>query len=935
MIDYKSTLNLPQTDFPMKANLAQREPEILARWQTEELYTLLRQQGMGRPKFILHDGPPYANGAIHIGHAVNKILKDIVVKMKTLSGYDAPYVPGWDCHGLPIELNVEKKIGKAGAKVTPEVFRQACRKYAEEQINGQRDSFIRLGVLGDWYNPYLTMDFKYEANIIRSLAKIISNGHLHRGSKPVYWCLDCGSALAEAEVEYKDKHSPAIDVRFRVLDEEIVLERFGVLSQGKDSYPISVPIWTTTPWTLPANEAVALNAELEYVLVQCETSLGQEQLIIAEELLNTVMARYDVEKFQVVGRIKGRNLEGIKLQHPFFEKQVSIILGDHVTTEAGTGAVHTAPAHGIDDYNVAVKYHLPIQNPVNLQGVFIEGTPYFAGSHVLKANDQVLEVLKAHGNLLHAAAIQHSYPHCWRHKTPLIFLATPQWFISMDQNKLRSMALAAIPNVNWVPEWGEARLATMITNRPDWCISRRRSWGTPLALFIHKDTGNLHPNTVGLMEKVAELVEQKGIEAWFALDSTTLLGADANQYEKSLDILDVWFDSGVSHYCVLQQRPELSFPADLYLEGSDQHRGWFQSSLLSSIAMQDSAPYRGVLTHGFTVDSDGRKMSKSLGNVIAPDQVIKTLGADILRLWISSTDYRGEIPVSDEILKRITDSYRRIRNTARYLLSNLHGFSPSTDLLPPEKMIVLDRWIVDRAYQLQQEIIQAYDEYQFHVVYQKIHHFCSIELGSFYLDVTKDRQYTTGANSISRRSAQTAMYHLIEAMVRWLAPIISFTAEEIWGYVPGERTKSVLMSTWYEKLTALPENFDMNDEFWQRVLIIRDSVNKQLEEKRNAGVIGAGLEAEVELYCNPDVYQLLSKLGDELRFVLITSAVTLHQQSVNEAEGFRVEIKASSSVKCVRCWHRRPDVGSSPDYPEICERCVENIAGEGEVRNYA
>lgn len=944
MTDYKATLNLPETNFPMKANLAQREPQMLAKWQEQGLYEAIRQQFQDRPKFILHDGPPYANGSIHIGHAVNKILKDIVVKSKTLSGFDSPYVPGWDCHGLPIELNVEKKIGKAGVKVSPKEFRDACRHYAKTQIDDQRASFIRLGVFGDWQNPYLTMNFNYEANVIRSLAKIVDRGHLHRGTKPVYWCVDCGSALAEAEVEYQDKKSLAIDVRFEVLDEDALFARCHRNPKDHGAGKLSVPIWTTTPWTLPANEAVVLNPDYEYVVVQCETEQGQERLLIVEPLLSEVMKRYNVSNYHVLASGQGAKFEGLELQHPFYEKEVPLLMGAHVTIDAGTtGAVHTAPAHGVDDYNVAVHYRLPIHNPVNQQGCFLPNTPLVGGLHVLKANDKILEILKVHGNLISAVIIQHSYPHCWRHKTPLVFLATPQWFISMDQNNLRRESLSGIKDVKWIPDWGQNRLGTMISNRPDWCISRLRDWGVPLCFFIHKETGELHPKTTELMEQVAKRVEEQGIDAWFELDATELLGKEAQHYVKSPDVLDVWFDSGVSHACVLEKNPALQFPADLYLEGSDQHRGWFQSSLLSSIAMRDVPPYRAVLTHGFTVDADGRKMSKSLGNVIAPEQVIKTLGADILRLWIASADYKGEIPVSDEILKRITDSYRRIRNTSRYLLANLNGFNPKTDLLSFDELIALDKWAIGRAYTLQKEIQQAYDDYQFHVIYQKIHNFCSMELGSFYLDVIKDRQYTSAPKSIARRSAQTAMYHLLEAMVRWLAPILSFTAEEIWQYLPGERVESVFLEQWYQGLSSLSNTTELNNDYWQQVLLIRDAVNKDIESKRNEGVMGSALEAEVDLYCEPDIYKLLAKLGNELRFVLITSAANIYpieklpnQSLPSPIPGLVMDVKVSSHEKCVRCWHRRPDIGVNSEHPEICGRCVENVTTEaGEVRLYA
>ncbi len=939
-MDYKATLNLPTTDFPMKGNLSQREPEQLKAWKEKALYRKIREAFQGRPRFILHDGPPYANGEIHIGHAVNKVLKDIIVKSKGLSGFDAPYVPGWDCHGLPIELMVEKKIGKAGLQVDPAEFRRACRQYAAEQVDVQRDEFVRLGVFGDWQNSYLTMDFKFEADIIRALGKICANGHLTKGAKPVHWCTDCGSALAEAEVEYENKRSLAIDVRFRVLDEVAALQRCHTAAGHLGHGPLSVVIWTTTPWTLPANQAVALHPELDYAVVQLEEA--GERLLLAEALMKDTMGRIGVENYRVVAYCKGSALEGLLLQHPFLGRQVPIILGNHVTLEAGTGAVHTAPGHGQEDYVVGLKYDLKVDNPVGDDGVFLPGTQFFAGRHVLTANPQVVEVLKDHGALLHVESIEHSYPHCWRHKTPVIFRATPQWFISMDKNGLRAKALQEIKQVQWIPDWGQARIEGMVDNRPDWCVSRQRVWGVPIALFVHKQTGDIHPDTLNLIEQVARRVEEHGINAWFDLDPKELLGSDEEQYIKMGDTLDVWFDSGVTHACVLNRSDELEYPADLYLEGSDQHRGWFQSSLLSSVAMNGVAPYRTVLTHGFTVDAQGKKMSKSKGNVVAPQKVVRNLGADVLRLWVAATDYRAEMSVSDEILKRTADVYRRLRNTARYLLANLNGFDPARNLVPAEQLLPLDRWAVDRAWQLQQEVINAYETYQFHLVYQKVHHFCSVDMGSFYLDVTKDRQYTSKADSLARRSAQTAMYHIAGALTRWLAPILSFTSDEIWRFLPGENPESVFLSTWYEGLFPLDENTPMNREFWNFVLRVREAVSKELEVLRIRNEIGSSLDAEVGLYCSPDVFARLSPLEDELRFVFITSYATVLPESQEHAdklpteiEGLELRLRASGKAKCIRCWHHRHDVGIHAGHPELCGRCVENVEGAGETRRYA
>lgn len=946
MTDYKNTLNLPVTKFPMKGNLPQAEPTILKQWSSLSLYEKLREKNQGKVKYILHDGPPYANGHIHIGHAVNKILKDIVVKSKSMSGFDAPFVPGWDCHGLPIELNVEKKVGQVSNKLTAKAFRQACREYADQQISIQREEFKRLGVIGDWQHPYLTMDFQFEANIIRALGQIINRGHLQQGFKPVHWCVNCGSALAEAEVEYIDKISPAIDVRFRVLDEVDFLSRMpSEMGHG----PIIIPIWTTTPWTLPANEAVALNSEIEYVLIQTES----ERLLIAESLLTSCLKRYHIKDYKHLGSSTGKVFEGTLLQHPFYHRQVPIILGEHVTIEAGTGAVHTAPAHGIEDYNVAQHYGLPLINPVGGNGCFLPGTALFEGDHVFKVNPLVLDKLRESKSLLKEENIKHSYPHCWRHKTPLIFRATPQWFISMEQQGLKEDSLAAIKTVNWIPEWGEARIDAMISNRPEWCISRQRSWGVPIPLFVHRLSRELHPNSLNLLEQIANRVSKIGIDAWYDLNPEEILGKEAEDYEKLTDCLDVWFDSGVSHYAVLMKNPALAWPADLYLEGSDQHRGWFQSSLLTSVAMSGKAPYKSVLTHGFTVDEKGHKMSKSLGNVIAPEKVIQSLGADILRLWISSTDYRKEMAVSDEILKRTAEAYRRIRNTVRFLLANLHDFNPA-EAIPTNAMLSLDIWILERAQILQHEIIEAYETFQFHTIYQKLQHFCITDLGGFYLDIIKDRQYTLQKNSTARRSAQTALFYIAEGMVRWLAPILSFTAEEIWQYLPGKREESVFLNEWYslsfsfdeDPLQNIYQKYD-RQSYWNELIQIRNEVNKIIEKSRITGELGSSLEAEVELYVKEDsqLYKILSALNNELRFVLITSDAKLltitppTQISLVNINGEELGINVISTVgkktKCARCWHRRADVGKNPEHPEICLRCLDNLPdGKGEQRVY-
>ncbi|EKF74485.1 isoleucyl-tRNA synthetase [Alcanivorax hongdengensis A-11-3] len=937
MTDYKATLNLPHTDFPMKAGLSQREPARLKEWQGKQLYQKIRETFAGRPKFILHDGPPYANGNIHIGHAVNKILKDMIVKSRTLAGFDAPYVPGWDCHGLPIELMVEKKVGKAGHKVDARTFRQKCREYAAKQVDGQRNDFIRLGVFGDWDNPYLTMDYAFEANIIRGLGKIVENGHLQQGFKPVHWCLDCASALAEAEVEYYDKVSFAIDVAFPVVDVADFAARSGIEAKAP-----SLVIWTTTPWTLPANRAVSVHPELDYVLLTGELDGQSRELLVAEALADDLVEKWGLENVSQSATVKGAKLEMLSLQHPFLDFTVPVILGEHVTTDAGTGLVHTAPGHGADDFVVGQQYDLDPVSPVLDNGKFRDDLAVVGGLHVAKANEPVIEALKENGALVKLAKLEHSYPHCWRHKTPLIFRATAQWFVSMDKNGLLKRARQEVDQVQWLPEWGKARIEGMLTDRPDWCISRQRTWGVPIALFVNKATGELHPDTPALIEQVAERVEKDGIDAWFDLEPAELLGDQADQYSKVTDTLDVWFDSGVTHYCVLDQRPQLHTPADLYLEGSDQHRGWFQSSLLTSLAIRDAAPYETVLTHGFTVDEQGRKMSKSIGNVIAPQEVWNDLGADILRLWVAATDYRGEMSVSKDILKQMGDSYRRIRNTSRFLLSNLSGFDPAADVLQPQQMLALDRYIVDRALQLQDEIKALYDGYHFHQVYQKLHNFCALDLGGFYLDIIKDRQYTTQADSVARRSCQTALYHIAQALVRWMAPVLSFTAEEIYENLPGERLDSVFLAEWYDGLFALADDADMGRAFWDKVQDAKQAVNKAIEGARRDKLIKGGLSAEVVLFVDDAQQALLGQLGDELRFVTITSAATLKPLAEAPADledtavtGLKVQVLASEYSKCARCWHHQPDVGSHAEHPELCGRCVTNVEGDGEERHYA
>ena len=790
-----------------------------------------------------------------------------------------------------------------------------------------------MGVVGDWGDPYLTMNFSFEANIVRTLGKIIDNGHLQQGFKPVHWCLDCGSALAEAEVEYQDKVSSAIDVAFPFADQQEAEALLGVSGVGE----LSVAIWTTTPWTLAANRGVSVAAELDYVLIR----VGARAVLVAEALSDDCASRFGVDSPEVLGRVTGSQLDRVRVLPPFYDESVPLMLGDHVTTDAGTGCVHTAPAHGLEDFQIGKAYDLEVYNPVGGNGVYLEGTPVFAGKHIFKANDEIIEELGARQRLLCHRPFTHSYPHCWRHKTPIIYRATPQWFVSMEKQGLLAQAKAAVDSVSWVPDWGRARIDAMLESRPDWCISRQRTWGAPITLFVNKIDGSLHPNTVELIEQVALRIEEKGIDAWFDLEVADILGDEADAYEKVTDTLDVWFDSGVTHACVLRERHGLSAPADLYLEGSDQHRGWFQSSLLTGIGAYDESPYRQVLTHGFTVDGEGRKMSKSIGNIIPAKKAMNDMGADILRLWVASADYRNEIAASDEIFKRTSDTYRRIRNTARFLLANLAGFEPTRDAVSSDELLPLDRWIVSKAQALQSELVEAYETYQFHHVYHKVHNFCSGELGGFYLDVIKDRQYTTQTNSVARRSCQTALYHMAEALSRWVAPILSFTAEEIWENLPGDREASVFLTEWYE--LPAPNGTDaMGDAFWSACLAVRQDVNKAMEAERAQGNIRGSLDANVILYATSDLRQMLATLGDELRFVLITSGAELADIDAapadvlaGEVEGLKVSVSASDAEKCERCWHRRDDIGSVAEHPTLCGRCVTNVGGEGEVRHYA
>ncbi|MFK7891064.1 MAG: isoleucine--tRNA ligase [Granulosicoccus sp.] len=944
MTDYKQTLNLPKTEFPMRGNLAKREPDMLARWKEEDLYAHIREESAGRPKFILHDGPPYANGDIHIGHVVNKVIKDMIVKSRQLDGFDAPYVPGWDCHGLPIENKVEGLIGKPGEKVTEAEFRAQCREYASEQLASQSTEFQRLGIIGNWKAPYLTMNFRNEANIIRSLGKIIDAGHMYKGTKPVYWSWGAHSAVAEAEIEYEDKVSTAIDVRFAPRDKAVLTQIFGI---EDDSTDINLVIWTTTPWTIPGNLAVTVHPELHYALV----AVNGEKLVLAEDMVDGIMQRYGFTDYTIVATATGESLQGLKLKHPLYERDALLIVGDYVTTEAGTGLVHTAPDHGVDDFYAAQKHDLGLLDLVDDHGVFREHVELFGGEHVMKVDKHMIDELQSRGRLIKHEKYQHSYPYCWRTKTPIIFRATAQWFIGMDIKDLRADTLKEIDKVHWIPAWGQSRIHGMIANRPDWCISRQRYWGVPIPLFVHKETGELHPETSQLIEQTAARVESSGIQAWFDLQAEEVLGAEATQYDKVTDVLDVWFDSGTSWMHVLQQDNALSYPADIYLEGSDQHRGWFHSSILTSVAINRHSPYRQVLTHGFTVDQQGRKMSKSLGNIIAPQKLLKTLGADIVRLWVCSTDYRGEMTVSNEILERMADAYRRIRNTARYLLSAIHDFDPALHTVAANEMLELDRWALDCTLKTQEAIKDAYETYQFHTVYQTIHHFCSIDMSSFYLDIIKDRQYTMPADSLARRSAQSAMYQIIDALVRWIAPVLSFTSDEIWQHLRTHseidrtnRAEFVFTQTYLETLTPLSDSARLGHDDWSTLMQVREAVSRSLETLRGEGTIGAALEASVTIYATPGVLTSLEKAGEELRFVFITSDASTRpltdkpeglETITVDTQEFAVLVAKASGEKCVRCWHLREDVGQDASHPSICARCISNVDGSGEIRQIA
>jgi isoleucyl-tRNA synthetase len=943
----KYPVNMPETPFPMRGDLAKREPQWVKQWQEKKIYQRIRKASKGRPMFVLHDGPPYANGDIHIGHAVNKILKDMIVKARAMAGFDAPYVPGWDCHGMPIEIQIEKQYGKN--LPTAEVQAKS-RAYATEQIARQKADFIRLGVLGDWDNPYLTMAYRNEADEIRSLGKIMEKGYVYRGLKPVNWCFDCGSALAEAEVEYYDKRDPAIDVGFAFAEPDKIAKAFGLSKLPTDKgYAV---IWTTTPWTIPANQALNMHPEFTYALVETSRHGEPLLLILAKDLVEQCLQRYGLEG-KVIATCQGQALSLVNFKHPFhdadpgYKRFSPVYLGEYVTLDTGTGIVHSAPAYGIDDFLSCKSHGMKdddILKPVMGDGKYASWLPFFAGMTIWEASKPICAKLEEVGSLFKLVMFDHSYMHCWRHKTPIVYRATSQWFAGMDiepndgNETLRQSALAGIEATAFFPSWGKARLHGMIANRPDWTLSRQRQWGAPMAFFLHKETGELHPRTPELLEQVAKLVEERGIEAWQALDPKDLLGADADNYVKNKDTLDVWFDSGTTHQTVLRgsHAAESHFPADLYLEGSDQHRGWFHSSLLTSSMLNGVAPYKALLTHGFVVDGEGKKMSKSKGNVVAPQKVSDTLGAEILRLWVAATDYSAELSISDEILKRVVEAYRRIRNTLRFLLANTSDFDPAKDTVAISELLEIDRYAIARMAQLQAEILQHFDVYEFHPVVSKVQMYCSEDLGGFYLDILKDRLYTTGVASHARRSAQTALWHITHALLRVMAPMLSFTAEEAWAVFAGKETyaagdETIFTQTYY-KLPDIADSEALLKKY-AVVLDVRTAVTKQLEEVRMTGKIGAPLQAEIEIKASGDKYAVLNSFGDDLKFFFITSQAKVTQAAAETDEA--VIVTPSSHQKCERCWHYRADVGSHADHPGICGRCVSNLFGAGEARRFA
>jgi isoleucyl-tRNA synthetase len=925
-MEYKETLNLPKTDFPMKGNLPHREPEILKKWDEKSIYHRNLEQSENKKQYILHDGPPYANGDIHIGHAVNKILKDFIIKSKIMSGYHVPFIPGWDCHGLPIELQVEKKYGKAKFRDNPKGFILACREFAEKQIKKQKEDFIRLGIFGTWDKPYTSMDKEIESEIVNSLSKMIKNGHIYYGSKPVHWCIESSSALAEAEVEYKDITSYAVCVNFKVLNKKDI----SLHEKLDKDFDVYIPIWTTTPWTLPANRAVALSSSIDYSFVK----IKDRYLILAKNLIASVMDKSNISNYEILFSIDNEDFSKLELQHPFYDFKVPAIIADHVTDENGTGAVHIAPGHGTDDYLAGKKYNLEIYNPVDDYGRFYESLPIFGGKKIRECNDEIIELLKENKSLLFSENYEHSYPHCWRYKTPLIFRATPQWFMSMDNSGLRKSIQKEIPIINWLPSWGQDRIFNMIEGRPDWCLSRQRNWGVPLPLFLHKESNELHPDTQTILNKASEIIKNGNIEAWIDYDKK-LLVKDIESYTEVKDTLDVWFDSGVTHQSVLKNRG-IEETADLYLEGSDQHRGWFQSSLITSHAMYGKSPYKNVLTHGFVVDKDGQKMSKSIGNIISPQKIIKDKGADILRLWVAMTDYSKEMTISDEIIKRVSESYRRIRNTSKFLLSNISDYDGTE--IDLDNMVQIDKWIIHKAKKLNIQIQKDYSEFKFHKLIQDIINFCTLELGGYYLDIIKDRLYTSKSDGLSRRSAQKTCHILISYLNSWIAPILTFTAEEIYSKMPNAKD-SIYLTEWFDI------DFSMDDheiDIYDSLYSIKPFVSRMIEEARNDNKVGSSLECKLDLICNDKLYQNINNISDELKFVFIVSECTLRLGNENDSYSIdknpyklSISISKSQNNKCERCWHLNETVGTIEDHPTICRRCSDNVYGDGECRKFA
>ncbi len=920
--DYKNTLNLPKTDIPMKAGLPNKEPEILSFWDSINLYNLIREENAKKDKFILHDGPPYANGDIHLGHSVNKILKDIVIKTKTLQGFDAPYVPGWDCHGLPIELNVEKKFGRDSDTVKDKSkFISACREYALSQIENQKKDFIRLGVLGDWENSYKSLDSSFEADTVRSLGRIVTNGHLQKGEKPVHFCYDCKSALAEAEVEYEDKVSKSIDVGFKVKKDSLT-NLSAAFSKEIDS--CSFVIWTTTPWTIPANAAVSIGPELKYTL--CSSKFGN--IILASDLIDECSERWD-EDLKKISEAKGSDIKNVVLEHPYLKRDSILVHGDHVTTETGTGCVHTAPAHGVDDHNICKKFNIETIHALDGNGFFNAEYEGLAGLPAVKADQIVIDILNDSGALINAEDFHHSYPYCWRHKTPLIFASTPQWFISMDKSGLLEGSIQAVKDVEWEPSWGYERIKSMLEGRPDWCISRQRSWGVPIPLIINKKTGEIHPKQNLLFNEIADRIDDQGLEAWDKANLEDLID-DHDEYIKATDTLDVWFDSGSTHFCVLDKLYGKDLIADLYLEGSDQHRGWFQSSLLTGIAINGKAPYKAVLTHGFVVDENGRKQSKSLGNVVSPQKVCNNLGADILRLWVASTDFRSEMVATDEILKQVADQYRRIRNTFRFMMGNLNDFNDDSKNINQNDLVEIDKWIISAAIKLDEEVKNLNDSYAYHHVVQKIHNFCVHELGGIYLDIIKDRMYLTKSDSHARNSAQFALFEVADILIRLISPILVFTAEEIWQShdLFKKQSKSVFLCP---KKSLNKIESSISDDDWKVIFAVKDSVNQNIEKARADSVIKGSLDAKIKISCSSEIYGALKKIENELKFVFIASEVELIEDSNTKLS---IDITNYDQKKCIRCWNKCESIGSHEDDPEICSRCHTNVYGDGEVRKF-